>query len=170
MRKAIIVLIIALSAATLFGQPGHPPDRGAPPPGMERDKLRERIEMLRTWKLVEMLNLTQEQSIEFFPLYNTFESEQELRNKQQGKLLDRLEKHLDGFELEEKTVSTILDSLIEIKQAQYEAELEFYEKASEVLTIEQQAAFALFRRKFAEEVKNIIDAGRGHGMPRPENK
>ena len=65
--KRIISIVIIILALTGFVSAQFGPDFKK---GECKERLRERIEMIRMWKLVETLNLSEEQSVEFFPIFN----------------------------------------------------------------------------------------------------
>ncbi len=169
MKKYITTLLIVIFAATVFAQE-HPPmhSEGMPwGPGGNKNQLRERLEMIKMWKLVEMLELTPEQSTVFFPIYNAHEKTLEELRENQRNLLQELEIEVSAEDLDEKTVNGIIDSIVTLKTRQCESQLEFYDQVSQVLTTRQQAMLALFEKRFAEEVKKIIEAGKAHGFPGP---
>jgi Spy/CpxP family protein refolding chaperone len=170
MKIRLSILIFAVFAIAVLAQPAPhmPPD--APPQwedGPDRDKLRERIEMIKMWKLVEMLALTPEQSIIFFPIYNANEREREELRQIQRELFEQLEREVAAQKLNEKTAERLTDSLIVIRNSICRSETEFYSQISTLLDVRQKAMFALFEKRFAEEVRNIIEAGKGGKPPRP---
>lgn len=168
MKKTTFALILlVLIASAIMAQP-HPPrphedmPRGGNP---EKEKLREKIEMMKMWKMVEMLELTTEQSAMFFPIYNSVEKALEEIRQSRQILLDQLEKEVAEEKMDDKTVSSIVDSLQTLSEAECRNRVEFYNEATELLNLRQQAMFALFERRFAEEVKQIIEAGKNRGFP-----
>ena len=166
MKKVTIIIAIMFLAGLLTAQLGPPPGMKD---GMRTDKegLRERIEMIRMWKLIEILNLTQEQSVAFLPIFNAYESSMDVEMKEVDELLDKLESELEADKPNESSIEETLDRLKSIRINRCEAEEEFQAQIEEILTIEQRAEYALFKRKFGEEVRKILDMGRGHGMPKP---
>ncbi len=169
MKRLILTLtFLGVLIASVAAQ-GPPPDRrGGPPPGQDREKLRERIEMVRMWKLVETLELTEEQSMRFFPVFNSFETAAKGYTQENLRLLDRLEEELIGPETDSENIGIVLDSLLENRKAEFESEIGFYENVSEILSVEQRAKLALFKRKFEEEVRKLIKAGSDAGHFRPQ--
>lgn len=169
MRIKLSILIFAFFAIAAFAQPAPhmPPD--APPQwgdGPDRDKLRERIEMIKMWKLVEMLELTPEQSMVFFPVYNANEIAREELKQIQRDLFEQLEREVTAPKFNEKTAERLTDSLIVIRNSICRNETEFYSQVSPLLDVRQKAMFALFEKRFAEEVRNMIEAGKGGKPPR----
>lgn len=170
MKKVITVLICALFAITLYAQPGPPmgPGHGEGPwEGGKKDELRERLEMMKMWKMVEMLELNEEQSTQFFPIYNEHQNRLEELKEAQLMLMEDLEIEVKAEKIDESAVTGLIDSLITVRSLQCQSELEFYNRASEILTTRQQAMLALFEKRFREEVKKIIEAGRSHVFPGP---
>jgi len=168
-RLYVIAGLIFVFAGVVFAQPGPPEHRDKQ---FFREELRERIEMIRMWKLVETLDLTEEQSMKFFPLMNEYDSARDEYGMEQKRLIERLDEELKSQEPDEKELQAILDSLSEIREKQFAEETEYYNQVKGILTVEQQAGLLVFKRDFAEEVRRLIEMGkeRGPGRPNIQNR
>lgn len=119
-------------------------------------KIRERIEMLRMWKLLEALELSTEQSEIFLPILNDFQKEQkELENKKR-EILKVLENELNKKRVDRKKIENVLDELEKNRILFEKRREEFLLKVREVLSLEQQARLVLFEERFAEHIKDMI--------------
>jgi len=163
MKKILLLagmILILLPAGGVFAQ-GHPPsadersDRGE-----EREKIRENIETLRMWKLLEALDLTSEQSDKFLPVLKDFQKARRNFEDQRRDLLKQLETALQSAP-EDKQLKEILADL-ENNREQFQTELDRYMNQSKtILTIEQQAKLALFEDQFERKMRETIEQIRG---------
>ena len=160
------MILIAISAAVLtvaaVAQPA-PPDEGRPP----KERLRKRIEIVRIWKLIETLELTEEQSMRFFPVLSASDRAKEEFKSERDRLLNRIAELVRAGDADEKELSAILDTLEQIRLHQFEAETAFLAEIDKILTVKQKAKLALFEKAFREEVRGLIETGIGreHGKP-----
>jgi Spy/CpxP family protein refolding chaperone len=147
----LVVLLSLFVKADAFPQ-------GTPPPDIkQQERMREKIETTRTWKLIDYLDLSEEQSEKFLPaLKKLREKEKELFEKKR-ELFERL-----NFLIEEEKSNPdkIKETLLRLeenrKKMQEEREL-FLLKAKDVLTLTQQAKLVLFEEKFEQRMKEIIN-------------
>jgi len=167
MKKQFTIMAIALllaSCALAQFEHGHTGPKA---------HLRERISMIRMWKLVEFLDLSEEQSMAFFPAMNEHESRMKALHEHERRILDRIETILDEESPNRTALSAAVDSVMTLRDERTASKAEFIDKANAILTIEQKARFLLFDRIFEREINNIIDMGRpdGEGHPgRPSRK
>ncbi|MGB7063415.1 MAG: periplasmic heavy metal sensor [Candidatus Zixiibacteriota bacterium] len=171
MKKSRIPILIWLSLALLApaglfaqGPPHHPGDR----PGHmgERKKIRENIETLRMYKLLEALDLSSEQSAEFLPALTEFQDAKRRFGDRRRDLLRELEAALESKEIGENKLEQTLAAL-ESAREEFQAEfVKFLEKARTMLTVQQRARLHLFEERFErrlrESIRQIRD--RGHRM------
>lgn len=160
--KRTMVKILA-SFVILFGFAAHglaePPDFERPPTKEQRERVRQRIETLRMWKLTKDLDLDEKMSAQLFPLLNRYDKKraemehamhenmkelrESLREKREGQLrgiIERLEQHHKGMQ--------------NLKDAEWE-------EMKKILTIEQQARYVIFLQEFDREMRKIIGEARG---------
>jgi Spy/CpxP family protein refolding chaperone len=164
-----IVLILFLAPTGMVfaqGPPSSADDRSSR--REEREKIRENIETLRMWKLLEALNLTAEQSTQFLPVLKEFQTAKRSFEDSRRDLLEELETALETSPNEEK-LKEILTKM-ENNRKQFLAESESYlEKAKSILSIEQQAQLFLFEEKFERRIRETIEQIRG-GHPRGKDQ
>jgi len=112
---------ILLSVVMLFGFAAYglaePPDFEKPPTKEQKERVRQRIETLRMWKLTKDIDLDEKTSAQLFPLLNRYDKKRAeiehamqesmkelkdcLREKREGQLrgiLDRLEQNHKGMQ------------------------------------------------------------------------
>ncbi len=128
----------------------------ASPQPVPRERVRERIEIIRMWKLTEALNLSQEQSMRFFPLFNQWEGKSHQLDEERNGLLDELELVLAQERPKEKEIRTLLQRLEENQAKKVKEQRDFWLHASEILTVRQRAEYLIFQRDFERRIKEII--------------
>ncbi|KPL01276.1 MAG: hypothetical protein AMJ91_00515 [candidate division Zixibacteria bacterium SM23_73_3] len=158
----ILLSFLLLPALTIFAQ-GQPPPSGDRPGHMrEREKIRENIETLHMYQLLEVLALSSDQSIQFLPALKDFQNAKRRFQDKRTELLRELEFALESEKGEQK-LKEILAGL-ENARKKFQIELEkFLAKTKATLTLEQQAKLRLFEEKFERRLKETIQQIRGKG-------
>lgn len=158
MRRCMLSILSSLVLVLLCQ--GVPSDsRGTelgsePPP--RKEKMRERIRMLRTWRLIDDLNLTEEQSAKFFPIMNKFDDRREELELRKRQIIDELIDVLKSEKPSEKKLQQKLADLRKTEQELWESRQSFVDKAAKVLSVKQQAKLLLFEEKFQRQLGAII--------------
>jgi hypothetical protein len=125
-------------------------------PPMDPEKMRERIETLRLWKMIEVLDLTPEQSDKFLPLLHRFQQKQRELETAGKQLFRDLEEELNSTEPSEKTLQNILLDLERNKGALENERNNFLTSSREILTTIQEARLIWFEHKFEKELRDTI--------------
>lgn len=123
---------------------------------LPRKRVREQIETIRMWKLTAALNLSQEQSMRFFPLFNQWEREKRQLDLEGDRLLDELKLVLKRERPKEKEIRTLLERLEENRARRGEGQKDFWLQASKILTLRQRAEYLIFQRDFERRIREII--------------
>jgi Spy/CpxP family protein refolding chaperone len=148
-----LIIIFILTAQAVYAQ--RPPARPFPEEG-KRERLREEIETMKMWKMLEVLDLTDEQSNDFLPAWREMQKAQkDFWEKREG-LLKSLEAVLGEEKPDEGKIRDILGQLEKGRSQLEEVQQRFRQKAQEVLTIEQQAKLLLFEDRFEKRMMEII--------------
>lgn len=161
MKRILLISLIFLNGA-LFAQPMQ--KREKPP---DREKLKKRIETIKMWKMLDALELTEEQSAKFLPVYNSFESSRDSLETKMRKNMEKLDEAMNEAKFDERKVSAILDSMAENRRKMFDTESAFHENARKILSVEQQARFVIFQRDFIEEIRGLLEMREG---PPPERR
>ncbi len=148
--------LIFIFAASLWAQPFERPHGGSSEP---KSHLRERISIIRIWKLVGVLDLTEEQSTVFFPAMNKHDADLERLRNDEDRLLDTLEAQLRSGVVDDATLEARIDSVVAIRRQRSSVDEEFFQKVADILNTEQKAKLLLFNRAFDKEMRNVIDMG-----------
>jgi len=161
MKKHMAKILVSVIMLFGFAAQGlaEPPDFEKPPTREQKERVRQRIETLRMWKLTKDLDLDEKTSAQLFPLLSRYDKKraeieyamqesmkelrESLREKREGQLrgiLDRLEQNHKGMQ--------------SLKDAEWE-------EMKKILTIEQQARYVIFLQEFDREMRRIIEEARG---------
>jgi|WetSurMetagenome_2_1015567.scaffolds.fasta_scaffold53743_2 Spy/CpxP family protein refolding chaperone len=146
MRHIVPVLLIALAAATVQAQPF------GPPPGPHN---MERIEHLKKVRLVEMLDLKEEQSVRFFARLNEHENTMRSLGSEKSDLLDRIER-LVRNEADVKEFEAIFPQMSALEDRVGAERKRFFDGLADLLTPEQRGKLLLFERQFERELREAM--------------
>ncbi len=144
--RFIAVALFLCCTGLAAAQPSMPPPDQRP---------LERIERLRKVRLIEMLDLKEDQSVRFFARMNDHEKVRRDLKRQKGEVLDRIERlvrnHADDqeFEKEYPEVRTIDNKVAE-------ENWNFFDSLKDILTPEQRGKYLLFERHFEVELREAM--------------
>lgn len=128
----------------------------------ERRIMDSKIEQLEKVKLIEALNLTEEQSVRFFARRNEFKKEIEKLERRSDDLIRILEDQLD--EPEDKNLSEqkrLLNEFLDIRIQIENKRKQFILSLNDILTIEQMSRLVVFEKKFRDEIRKILMKRKG---------
>lgn len=157
-----VVAMAVLAASSLGAQP-EPPGPGPRPT--------ERIEQWRKIRLIEMLDLKEEQSVRFIARMNDYEKRRQEMMKEKGEVLDRLERMVRVGAPEDQFRQAFA-SVDSVNARLANSQREYFRGLKDVLTVDQQAKLLLFERRFdmelREAMKDLQRRRRQAGEGRPE--
>jgi len=145
----LLLCTLLLPPAAVVGQGGRPDER----PGDQRPF--ERIEQLRKVRLIEILDLKEEQSIRLFARMKEHESARRDLTKEKGEALDKVERLIrnkaDDKECEKafEEVRGIEDKLIALQRA-------FFAGLADILSDHQRGKMLIFERRFEKELREAM--------------
>ncbi|HXG00371.1 MAG TPA: hypothetical protein VNL69_06270 [Bacteroidota bacterium] len=140
-RFVLLFLSLVFVTAAHAQPPGRPP--------------LERIERFKKMRMLEILELGEEQSARFIARYNEQEQKRRELMKQRDELLDRLEQLLRA-KADESEYQKLFTEIIDINRRIGEERLAFFNGLSDLLTIEQRAKLLLFERRFENELREAM--------------
>ena len=181
---ALIVLMMMGTtqvAAQGWGGSGKSPAMSPPAPGMEPQRrlqrpqrgqarqrqisprraenlqrMQERVNTMRMWKLTEYLDLSEEQADTFFPRTREHQEEADKLTQRRRQLYDDFQKKIDEGEVKDKDVDQFLDEMARLEKAHVDLRIDHIRGFKDILTDEQLAKFAVFREHFRREVRQHI--------------
>jgi Spy/CpxP family protein refolding chaperone len=184
----ILILAVALGAGvpaafaqqgTQPGQTGETsdkagfegmPGRGGRVSDQQREEVRKRIESVRIYRLTQELKLDEASAAKLAALLGSLESQRfNLMNKERETILSLREQFAPSRKPDEKNLKTLLEKLEKSRHAMTELRDKEWNGLKGILTIEQQARYVLFQRKFMREMRGMMagaQGGRGMGSGR----
>ena len=148
MRRTTLFVPLLISGAVslAFSQPGGPP-------GDQRGW--ERIEQLRKVRMIEMLDLSESQSVRFFARLKEHDAARQDLMKQRNESLDKIERlvrnHADSTEY-----APLFSEVQGIDSRMVTERKKFFDSLSDILSIEQQGKFLVFERRFDRELRDAF--------------
>jgi len=121
-----------------------------------RNESREKIKSLKIAYLTEQLNLTTNEAEKFWPIYNSFDQEQqELRIKQRSEIHKVLKERGEIDVMDEKEAEKLIMSKLAIDKLLFESQKEFIQKIKKIISykkiIKLQIAEMEFGRKLMKK-------------------
>jgi hypothetical protein len=150
MRHAIW-LTIALILGAVAGQAQDTP----PPPGRHGGNPSERIEQWKKVRLIEILEMKEDQSVRFFARLNEHEARRRELMKAKGDALDRLDRLVRNRASAAELEKGIPDVFVADEKIR-EEQKRFLLGLTDVLTTEQRAKLLLFERQFEKELREAM--------------
>ncbi len=143
---AVIGLLLVAGVSGLFGQE---------PPG-EREKVKERIEMIRMWKMMETLDLSREQSEKLFPVLDEYSDRRRDLFEERMHTMKELRNTLKGENPDEAAVQDLVNKFEKVHRSLEEIRREENEAVKDIVTPLQYARYILFQESFERELRGII--------------
>jgi len=140
---SMILVLLTVAAAT--GQPMREP--GSRPS--------ERVEQWKKLRMIEMLDLTEEQSIRFFARLNEHEKQKKELMKKKGDALDKIDR-LIRIEAEDEEFGEVFAEISSVNGNLVQLQNNFFERLQEILTTEQRGKLLLFERHFDRQLRNAV--------------
>ena len=148
------IICISLFTVFAFSQPssGPPEDH-------------KKVRMMKKWKLIEYLDINEEQSEEFFIQLNAFQKEMKTIHKKNKKLQEDIHDMLEDNKVNEKKVDELIDEYFNNESGILELRYTHHKEIGSVLTAEQTIKYVIFDHKFKKKMKDQLLDKRSHRGP-----
>ncbi len=144
-RTPGVFLLALVSISLAAAQPNRPPDQ----------RPFERIEQWKKVRLVEMLDLSEEQSVRFLARMNEHENTRRELMKAKVEALDKIERlirnNADGKEIEK-----VFPEVEAVDAKMVDEGKRYFEGLADILTPEQRGKLLLFERRFEKELRDAM--------------
>jgi hypothetical protein len=159
MRKNLILSVLMLFFVSVFAGQGIciPPEVSAedrPPKKEQREKLRQRIESIKMWKLTQTLDLDEKTAARLFPLMNRYDKKRAEVQHDIRKNIRDLKKTLQIHD--EHRLSAVMKNLETYHGKIKDIEEQEWSDLKNILSVEQQAKLILFKMNFEREIRKMI--------------
>jgi len=132
-----------------------------------RERSHERIQMIKTWKLTEVLKLDREGSPRFFTINRQYEENKRKVHREYHEDIQRLRNLLRDMNPPDRELRDLLSRLKYRKKEMNDLEYKQMEEEMNLLRPDQQARYFLFQIDFRREMEDMIREVRGERPPRP---
>ena len=143
-RMLLVLLPLVLSLSTMSAQPF---EREGPP--------FERIERFKKVRLIEMLDMKEEQSVRFLARLNEHDNVKKELVKAKMDLLDKIERLVRNH-ADEKEFEKLFPDVTAASRRILEEDEKFFVSISDILTTEQRGKYLLFERHFEQELREAM--------------
>ncbi len=122
-----------------------------------KQDLQEMIETIRIYKITQELDLTEEQSVKFFPKLKEMRLAKQEFFDNQTKLNELLERYLQDANKFAKEIKAIISEMETNETKLREKEARIKKEIANILTPEQLAKFLLLQQKFNREMREMVE-------------
>jgi molybdopterin converting factor small subunit len=144
-----ILLLVSL-VITIASQSTH-----AQPPGPDERKPFERIEHFKKVRLIEMLDMKEEQSVRFFARLNEHDNTKRDLMKEKMDVLDKIERLVRNH-AEEKEFEKLFPEVAALNEKLAQEDQKFFSGLSDIISAEQRGKYLLFERQFERELREAM--------------
>jgi homogentisate 1,2-dioxygenase len=145
-RSLFVTLCLILGIVSLHAQP----PRTGPP--------FERIENLKKVRLMEILELNEDQSVRFFARFNEHENTKRDLTKEKNEVLDKIERLVRNHG-DEKEFGRVFAEFETVNRKIGDEKLRFFNSLNDILSVEQRGKLLLFERRFEQELREALREG-----------
>ena len=152
MKYYLILLSILTLASAQYG--GSPRDKR----GNSDD-----TKMIKKWKLIEFLDISEDQSDKFFTRVNSFEREMKSIRKKEKELRESIQELLEEDRLNKKKVSSLMGESFDLEKEKLALRQKHHEDIGDILTLEQTTKYLVFDHHFKKRIKDHLNDRKGAG-------
>lgn len=140
-------LLLMLPAVAIAQPPG---------PGWGHEKRSfDRIQQLMKMRMVETLNLNEEQSVRFIARFNEHEKHRREFMTLKADVLNKMEVLVQDSG-DEREIEKAFPEALAIDERMMEERTKFFNSLSDILTVTQRAKLLVFERKFERELRDAV--------------
>jgi hypothetical protein len=166
----LAILLVLVGFPCLAEPPTEGRPRGSEGPGLwddespqaieKRKKIRERIELIRMWKLTDELDLNEETGANLFPLLRKYDEKWMELQRERRNIMKELRKAVEDEATSDEEIEAAMENAEENAAAVSDLLRQQRQELKGILLPRQQAKFILFQRKFQREIRKIIAEAR----------
>jgi Spy/CpxP family protein refolding chaperone len=169
MRKIRLLLAAAMAAMLMTGSLMAQPDSAPPPPEFRGGgphhgwrQMAESMENLRLLKLLDAVDLTEEQSAKFIPLFQSFRKEFKQSLDQRRELVGQLADLVDSG-ASDADLNAGIQKLVDLRDKMDKQQDDFLTECRGILNMKQLARLVIFRERFEREIlQSLKEFRKGH--------
>jgi hypothetical protein len=121
------------------------------------DKVWKQVEMVRIWKLTEVLNLDESEMPKIVPLVKDYNEAMRLRaHEREDVLRDLKAEYQKEKGQDEKAIKDDIKKILQLESELMSVRQDHYKKMEEVLSPERLAKYMVFEVRFHDEIQNFM--------------
>lgn len=143
-----------------MGPSDHPRGR----PGERGHMMRQRkyVEQFRLLKMLELLELTDDQELTFLTAYNSMRRELREIDEERVRLIEELAKGLRAASITDSAIGDLTERIFKADESKRQVQTEFMRQASTTLAPRQFGRLVVFHERFERELLDRVRAFREH--------
>lgn len=134
-------------------------------PPRTSDSEHENARMMKKWKLIEYLDLNEEQSTLFFTMVNEFKKEHKEILQTNRSLRENMHNLVKNDRVEKNDIEKLVNEYFDNRSQIEELRRKHHLRVQEVLNSDQVLKYLLFDHKFKKRLKNKLLEDRDHRKP-----
>jgi len=146
----------------MLAQAGPPP-----PPGRGHQRRQKHLEQLRMLKLLEALDLTEDQETEFLSAFRKMRKQQDEFEATRRQIVNDLSARLQDSSVTEQDLLQLVDRFSENERGRQQQMDAYIKEMKTILTAEQLARMVIFQDRFEAE---LLDQVRSFQQRRQQNQ
>ena len=141
-----------------------PPDRPRGRPGERGHMMRQRkyVEQFRLLKMLELLELNEDQELTFLTAYNSMRRELRKIDEERVQLIEKLAEGLRSKAISDSAIGDLTERIFKADELKRQVQTEFMQQASTTLTPQQFGRLVVFHERFERELLDRVRAFREH--------
>ena len=143
-----------------IGPPDHPRGR----PGERGHMMRQRkyVEQFRILKMLELLELDEDQELSFLTAYNSMRRELRGIDEERVQLIEELAGGLRSETISDSAIGDLTERIFKADKLKRQVQLDFIKQASTTLAPRQFGRLVVFHERFERELLDRVRAFREH--------
>lgn len=156
MRRVLSVLVflglLAIPVSLAWTQ-----DENQKPTNSRRDDAIHRLEMVRLYRLVELLDLNSDESARLFPVIQKYDLQFREIMEQKELAYAKLNELVKQTATADSDTNRTVDEILSLEQKAMKIRDSQYRELRKLLTADQTAKFLLFERRFQGELQRLLN-------------
>ena len=119
------------------------------------------VDMIKKWKLIEFLDISENQSDKFFTRINSFEKEMKAIRKKEKDLRESIHELMDENKLNQKKVKKLMDDFFDFEKEKLNLRREHHSDMDDILSPKQMVKYMVFEHHFKKRIKEHLKDRKG---------
>ncbi|MBN2135047.1 MAG: hypothetical protein JW737_04910 [Acidobacteria bacterium] len=162
-RRVFIPVLVILLLSLPFSLAQSP---RRPKGGKIREEVREKIQLLKMWKMTDYLDLDEETSLKVFQIVKKYDDLEHKARSNNMNLISTLKKELAKDKVDTNITNELMKKIKTNFLNEKSITIERFSELSKYLTPEQQAKYLVFEFEFHMEIARLTQQALGGGGPR----